>query len=195
MTQLKLEKTYFNATAIEENLHTSFKFVSLSAEQGNMEAQFRLGDLYALGHGTLKSMPDAYQWYTKAAIKGYKKALIRIHNLYQDDTRIRCRGQVDSEEKRWVDDIFKYKNKIRELNEYRLEQKKSILNNAISYYTKQFKHYQLSNQEDPIAQLKIAFFYQHGYGVKKCIRWAFEYYTKAAEQDNVEAQYNLGNLY
>jgi TPR repeat protein len=69
------------------------------------------------------------------------------------------------------------------------------LNNAISYYTKQFKHYQLSNQEDPIAQLKIAFFYQHGYGVKKCIRWAFEYYTKAAEQDNVEAQYNLGNLY
>jgi TPR repeat protein len=30
---------------------------------------------------------------------------------------------------------------------------------------------------------------------KKWIKWAFDYYTKAAEQGNVEAQYNLGNLY
>jgi TPR repeat protein len=84
---------------------------------------------------------------------------------------------------------------IRELNEYRLEQKNSILNNIISYYTKQLKHYQSSNQEDPTVQLNIAFLYQHGYGAKKCIRWAFEYYTKAAEQGNIDAQYNLGNLY
>jgi TPR repeat protein len=95
---LELGKEYFNATSIEGNCHTSFKWLSLSAEQGNTEAQFRLGDLYALGHGTLKNIPDAYQWYTKAAIKGYKKALIRIHNLYQDDTRIRCRGQISSKE-------------------------------------------------------------------------------------------------
>jgi TPR repeat protein len=192
---LELAKAYFNATFIEGNSHKSFKWVSLFAEQGSMEAQFRLGDLYALGYGTLKSVPDAYQCYTKAAIQGYKKALIRIHNLYQDDTRIRCRGQINSEEKEWVDRDFKWRNRIRELNEYRLEQKESILNNVISYYTEQFKHYQSSNQDDPTVQLNIAFLYQHGYGVKKCIRWAFEYYTKAAEQGNVEAQYNLGNLY
>jgi TPR repeat protein len=96
--QLDIGKAYFNETSIKGDYHTFFKWVSLSAEQGNMEAQFRLGDLYALGHGTLKSVSDAYQWYTKAAIKGYKKALIRIHNLYQDDTRIRCRGQISSKE-------------------------------------------------------------------------------------------------
>jgi TPR repeat protein len=195
VAQLELGKAYFNATFIEGNFHTSFKWISLSAEQGNMEAQFRLGDPYALGHGTLKSMPDAYRWYTKAAIQGYKKALIRIHNLYQDDTRIRCRGQTNSEEKEWRNYSFKYCKYFRELNEYRLEHKKPILNNVISYYTEQFKHYQSSNQEDPTVQLNIAFLYQHGYGVKKCIRWAFEYYAKAAEQGNVEAQYNLGNLY
>jgi TPR repeat protein len=170
VAQLELEKTYFNATSIKENCHTSFKWVSLSAEHGNAEAQFRLGDLYALGHGTLKSMPDAYQWYIKAAIQGHKKALIRIHNLYQDDTRIRCRGQISSEEAEWVDNDFKKENKIRELNEYRLEQQKPLLNNAISYYTKQFKYYQSSDQEDPTVQLNIAFLYQHGYGVKKYIR-------------------------
>jgi TPR repeat protein len=173
VAQLDLGKAYFNATSIEWNCHTSFKWLSLSAEHGNMEAQFRLGDLYALGHGTLKSMPDAYQWYTKAAIKGYKKALIRIHNLYQDDTRIRCRGQINSEEEAWTYSYFKKKNNIRELNEYRLEQKKSILNNAISYYTKRFKYYQSSNQEDPTVQLNIAFLYQYGYGVKKMDQMGF----------------------
>jgi TPR repeat protein len=192
---LELGKAYFNATFIEGNFHTSFKWISLSAEQGNMEAQFRLGDLYTLGHGALKSVPDAYQCYTKAAIQGYKKALIRIHNLYQDDTKMHCRGQINSGPDEIKGCFVKRWKEVRELNEYRLEQKESILNNVISYYTEQFKHYQSSNQEDPTVQLNIAFLYQHGYGVKKCIRWAFEYYTKAAEQGNVEAQYNLGNLY
>jgi TPR repeat protein len=69
------------------------------------------------------------------------------------------------------------------------------LNGAISYYTARFKDYQLSNQENPILQLNLAFIYQYGYGIKKCIRWAFKYYTLAAEQGNIDAQYNLGDLY
>ncbi|KAI8888324.1 HCP-like protein [Backusella circina FSU 941] len=160
-----------------------------------MEAQFKLGDLYALGHGTPKSFSDAYQWYTKAAIQGYKKALIRIHNLYQEDIRIYCRGQINSDEKKWTDDDFKMSNNIRELYEYRIEKKKAILSHAIYYYTSQFKQYQASNQGDPNVQLNLAFLYQHGYGVKKCIRWAFEYYALAAEQGDIDAQYNLGTLY
>jgi TPR repeat protein len=113
VAQLDLGKAYFNATSIEGNIHKSFKWISLSAEQGNIEAQFRLGNLYSLGHGKLKSMPDAYQWYTKAAIKGYKKALIRLHNLYQDDTKMHCRGKINSEETKWMGYDFKRTNKIR----------------------------------------------------------------------------------
>jgi hypothetical protein len=123
-----------------------------------MEAQFKLGDLYTLGHGTTRSIPDAYKWYTKSAIQGYKKALIRLHNLYQEDIKMHCRGQINSEEEEWTSKKFKEYNKIRELNEYRLEKKNAILNGAIDYYTSQFKHYQSSNQEDPAAQLHMAFF-------------------------------------
>jgi TPR repeat protein len=160
-----------------------------------VEAQFRLGDFYALGHGTSKSISDAYKWYTISAIQGYKKALLRIHNLYQNDARVHCRGQINSEEEEWVSKKFKADNKVRELNEYRMEQKKSILNGAIDYYTDQFKYYQSCNQVDPIVQLNLGFLYQHGYGVKKCIKWAIEYYTLSAEQGNVNAQYNLGDIY
>jgi hypothetical protein len=78
---------------------------------------------------------------------------------------MRCRGQINSEEEEWTDTFFQAMEDIREFYEYRLKQKKK-LNNAISYYTKQFKHYQSSNQDDPTVQLNIAFLYQHGYGVK-----------------------------
>jgi TPR repeat protein len=160
-----------------------------------MEAQFKLGDLYSLGHGISKSISKTYEWYTKAAIQGYKKALIRIHNLYQEDIRIRCRGQINSEEGEWVSKNFRKNNNIRELNEYRLQQNESILNGAINYFEGQFRQYISSNQDDPITQLNLAFLYQHGYGVRKNIRWALEYYTKSAEQGNTDAQYNLGHLY
>ncbi|KAI8888312.1 HCP-like protein [Backusella circina FSU 941] len=195
ISQLELGKVYLDAILVENNCQTAFNWILCSAEQGNMEAQFRLGDLYALGHGTPKSFSDVYHWYTKAAIQGYKKALIRLHNLYQEDTRMHCRGQINSEEEQWASGKFKKENKIRELSEYRLKQKNSILNGAVDYYTSQFKYFQSSDQNDHDVQLNLAFLYQHGYGVKKCIRWAFEYYTMAANQGSIDAQYNLGDLY
>lgn len=176
-------------------MKAAFDLVYLSANQRNMEAQFRLGDFYALGHGTIESVSDAYKWYMKAAIQGYKKALTRIHNLYLEDIRMHCCGQLNSGEEEWTSKKFKKDNNIRELNEYRLEQNKAFLNDAIDYYTAQYKQYRLLSEDDQAVQLNLAFLYQHGYGVKKYTEWAIDYYTKAAEQGNTDAQYNLGNLY
>jgi TPR repeat protein len=195
LAQLELGKAYFNATWVKGNTHLAFEWISRSAKQGNMEAQFRLGNLYTLGQGTSKCISSSYQWYTKAALQGYKKALLRIHNLYQQDIKMHCRGQLNSEEKEWSSSTFKKKNQIRELNEYRVAQSQTILNGAINYYTEQFKFYKSCNQDDPVTQINLAFLYQHGYGVKKCTRWAFEYYELAAQQGNMNAQYNLGCLY
>jgi TPR repeat protein len=181
--QLVMGKFYFETASIENNRRIAFEWITLSAKQGNMEAQFRLADLYILGQGTSKCFSDAYQWYTKAAIQGYKKALIRLHNLYHDDIKMHCRGQIDA-------------NKPQHLAKPgRLQRFETVLNCTIGYYTGQFKHYQSSKQGDCGVQLNLAFLYQHGYGVKKCIKWAFEYYTKAAEQGSTDAQYNLGYLF
>jgi hypothetical protein len=137
-------KAYFDATLVENNHHGAFRWICRSAEQGNMEAQFRLGDLYALGYGTAKHFPDAYRWYTKAAIQGYKKALIRIHNLYQGDVKIQCRGQINSKE---------YGRDA----QYRIQERKVVSNFAIDYYSDQFNHYRSSNQEDPSVHLNLHF--------------------------------------
>jgi TPR repeat protein len=193
--QLGLGKAYFNAYYIENNCFNAFKWIELSADQGNMEAQFRLADLYALGLGCLQSHTNAYRWYTKAAIQGYKKALIRIHNLYKADEMVHCRGILNDDENELDDEEFKETHNIRELNEYRLEQSKRILNHAMDYYSNLFTLQKSAGKINATNQQTMAFLYQHGYGTKKYTRWAIELYTKAAEQGLVDAQYNLGCLY
>ncbi|KAI8880317.1 HCP-like protein [Backusella circina FSU 941] len=193
ISQLLLGKAYFSAVYTKDNCINAFKWIHRSAEQGNMEAQLRLADLFALGQGTSKSDTDAYKWYTKSALQGYKKALIRIHNLYQQDKKMHCRGELNSAES--TDRCLQRNNNIRELYEYRLRKNESILNHTIDYYTEQFNMLTSGNQGDPNVLLQLGFLYQHGYGVKKCIILAIRLYTEAAKLGNRDAQYHLGYLY
>ncbi|KAI8885317.1 HCP-like protein [Backusella circina FSU 941] len=194
--QLTVGKAYFSSIYLENNCFKAFKWIQLSAEQGNMEAQFRLADLYALGQGPgFKDHHKAYEYYTKSALQGYKKALTRIHNHYQNDVMMHCRGQLNKDEEEWDNEDFKTKNNIRELNEYRLEQLKPILNGAMDYYTEQFRRYQSINEPEGDTLQNIGFLYQHGYGVKKYNKRAIELYKIAADFGYTDAKYNLGCLY
>jgi TPR repeat protein len=197
VAQIEVGKAYyFYSDYTESNRLNTFDWISRSANRGNLEAQFKLGDLYALGWETKQCRTSAYEWYTKAAVQGYKKALIRIHNLYQEDVRMHCRGQLNSGEKHWEKDReFRNANSVREQSEYRVKKFKLILNGAMDYYTGQLKKHKTSNQEDPDIQQYLGFLFQHGYGTKKYISVAINYYTKAAEQGLPDSQFNLGFLY
>jgi TPR repeat protein len=52
-----------------------------------------------------------------------------------------------------------------------------------------------ANQGDADAQFNLAVLYHHGIGIPQDFRYAAYWYTKAAEQGHVFAQYSLGNLY
>ncbi|KAI8889206.1 HCP-like protein [Backusella circina FSU 941] len=77
-----LGKAYYIATDIENNRKKALFWFNMAADQKNLEAQFRLADLYVLGKGTEKNEFTAYDWYLKSAIQGYPKALTRLQNLY-----------------------------------------------------------------------------------------------------------------
>jgi hypothetical protein len=47
---------------------------SEAAAAGNSEAQFRLGQLYARGHGVVANIGDALVWYQRAAAQGHAEA-------------------------------------------------------------------------------------------------------------------------
>jgi TPR repeat protein len=160
-----------------------------------MEAQYRLGDLFTLGQGTPKSYTDAYGWYTKSALQGYRKAFIRIFNLYQQDKKMHCRGMLNLEMEGLVFSDDLKKSNVRELNEYRLKHHESKLNHVIDYYNKLFNMLRYGNKDHPNASLNLGFLYQHGFGVNKCIKLAIDYYIEAAEQGDKDSQYHLGYLY
>jgi hypothetical protein len=52
------------------------------AEQGNVEAQFELGNIYAAGEAVTKDYVEALRWYKKAAEQGYPKAQDRVSAWY-----------------------------------------------------------------------------------------------------------------
>ena len=64
------------------NFATAVKEWTALAEQGNAQAQFGLGVLYANGHGVLKDFKQAAKWYRKAAKQGNAGAQLGLGVLY-----------------------------------------------------------------------------------------------------------------
>jgi TPR repeat protein len=135
----------------------------------------------------------------KSAIQGYPKALTRIHNHYHIETSMSCRGKRDAGEDKWATTEFKKKNKIRELNEYRIEQIKPRLTKIKEYFSTLLNtcrnriNEEMQDKKDACSTL--GFLYQHGYGIRKIASRAIEFYELAAKQGRVDAVYNLGYIY
>ena len=55
-----------------------FRFQIKLAEQGNPEAQYKVGEMYELGKGVSRDMGKATEWYQKAAGKGHLKASYKM---------------------------------------------------------------------------------------------------------------------
>ncbi|MAD45889.1 MAG: hypothetical protein CMI02_07020 [Oceanospirillaceae bacterium] len=57
-------------------------YFKAAAEQGDLEAQVRLGDMYAFGAGVSPSYESAAYWFTKAAAQGDAKSQLYMGDLY-----------------------------------------------------------------------------------------------------------------
>src|SRR5262249_42198297 len=58
-----------------------------AAAAGNPDASYRLGLLYARGHGVLANLADAAAWYRRAAEQGHAAAQHQLSLLYLDGYR------------------------------------------------------------------------------------------------------------
>ena len=70
--------------AIEKALTPEERFAKLQkdAEDGNAQAQFNLGLMYAKGKGVLKDTAKAVEWYQKAAAQGDAQAQFNLGQMY-----------------------------------------------------------------------------------------------------------------
>ena len=53
-----------------------------AAEQGDADAQYNLGFMYATGDGVIKDAAEAVKWYRKAAEQGYADAQYNLGLMY-----------------------------------------------------------------------------------------------------------------
>jgi TPR repeat protein len=54
------------------------------AEQGNVVAQYNLGQMYREGNGVPQDYKTMIKWYTLAAEQGYAKAQFNLGNMYNE---------------------------------------------------------------------------------------------------------------
>jgi len=72
-----------NAPAAEQNT-SDLAAIQKLAEQGNAEAQFNLGVMYAYGHGAPKNETRALEWFQKAADQGYVQAQVNLGLIHYE---------------------------------------------------------------------------------------------------------------
>ncbi|MCK4744335.1 MAG: sel1 repeat family protein [Sulfuriflexus sp.] len=59
-----------------------FEKKSAKAAEGNLKAQYDVGNMYLKGQGTMQDAKQAFNWFQKAAAKGYSRAQYKLGYLY-----------------------------------------------------------------------------------------------------------------
>ncbi len=171
------------------------------AENGNMEAQTLMGELYkerSLRDG-ISPRPDdneAMRWFKKAADSGYAPASYYLGNIYETK-----RGGYEEAFKWYLTAAEKghirSQNEIGKMYHYGRSIQKDD-NEAFKWYLK------AAQAGDPEAQESVGSCYYYGRGVDKDHKIALEWYLKAAEglshqrTDNyigVTAYFKIGEIY
>ena len=79
-TSIKKQHTVAHVAALDPE---QVDKIRLAAEQGNAEAQYRLGAMYAQGRGVKKDRAAALKWYRRSAGRGYGKAQEALEIYYE----------------------------------------------------------------------------------------------------------------
>lgn len=58
------------------------------AQQGDVKAQYDIGNMYLKGQGTARNAREAFSWFSKAAKQGYSRAEYKLGYLYQRGTGV-----------------------------------------------------------------------------------------------------------
>lgn len=67
----------------QKEYRAAMKWFSGAAKLGRAEAQYYVGTMYDYGEGVQIDLPQAQNWYSKAAAQGHEQARLSLKNLYQ----------------------------------------------------------------------------------------------------------------
>lgn len=170
--QYELGYCYHYGLGTEENKELSLEWYKKAAEQGNADAQYLLGCCYETGKGTEENKKQAFKWYEKAAEQGHAEAQDRLDEMQA---------------------FNKYKKAAEQGNadaQYELARCYAKGNSTEKDLTKALEWYIKATEQGYAAKNGLA-----NLCPNEDAELFFEVFKKAAEQDHVIAQNNLGRCY
>lgn len=103
VAQLRLGILYFQGRGVKENERLAISWWRRSADQGNLDAMYQLGNAFTFGMEAAKTVPDpdreAAWWYFQAASAGHREAQYGLALLF-----LAGKGVIESrtEATRWM---------------------------------------------------------------------------------------------
>ena len=181
LTPLLASASLDNGLAAYErgNYTVAFDIFSAHAIQGNANAQYHLGLLYAQGRGVPHNYGEALKWYRKAAEQGHANAQHNLGSLYDLG-----RGVPHNSREAW-----KWFRKAAEQGHANAQINVSVMEGAPEETVR------AAVQGDAKAQNRLGLMYDKGRGVPQNYGEAAKWFRKAAEQGDVKAQIKLGFMY
>ena len=176
------------------------------AEQGDADAQFKLGSLYYQGLGLPQDYKEAIIWLRKAAEQRNVYAQVTLGTIYAEGVR----GAIEKDYPQalmWF--IFAAAEGDKEAMEFRDAMASRMTPSQIAEaqkmgrefkpqdaYIKLYKELKnLAEQGNAEAQLKVGFMYYSGRGIVQDYEKSIYWFKKSALQGNPLAQSNVGYMY
>ena len=186
------EKLYNEAMQYHKNQkhEVAFTLFSAAAEQGHMNAQFKVGYAYDAGQGIAQNYSKAAYWYEKAATQGHRTSQYNLGILYQfgrgvsQNYNTAFKWFMKSAQQGDADATFKLG--FFSAKGYGTAQNYSV---AATWYEK------AANQGDKYSQYNLGQLYEDGRGVTKDYKTSFKLFQKAAEQGHTDATFKVGYYY
>ena len=160
------------------------------AEDGDVTAQYDLGNKYYYGTDVKQDYEKATEWYRKAAEQGYARAQGDLGWMYDSGRGV---SQDDEQAVAWYHKAAEQGNAGAQCNlGWMYDSGRGVLlddKQAVAWYRK------AAEQGYARAQCNLGLMYEYGEGVPQDDEQAVAWYRKAAEQGYARAQYNLGLTY
>ena len=190
-------KIDFNLT-IEEGISNAISYYEMAANQGNVNAQIGLYEIFYAGEYVEENDKEAFKWIKMAAQQGNAEAECSIAHAYEFGTGV----EADYEEAvKWYEKAAEQgcKEAIRELGfAYRTGDLHLCPSDEKSFYY----YMEAAKQGDAFSQTRIADFYMEGEGVRKNQKEAEKWYRKAfisymteAMEGDIYSQEQIAELY
>ena len=212
--QHDLDLNVTNFEEIESDDKLALEWLTKMAEQGDAEAQLKLGMRYKIGRGTEPDIKKAAEWYTKAAEQGNDTAIMLLNLLKDEKIMTKPIETILEEARQGVMEAehelarrYAYGEGIEENKEKSFEWYARAASHGdlkastfaflyIDFAKQSFsKLNEEANNGNKVSQRELAFRYYVGLGVKQNTQKAVEFYVKAAELGDVFSQRFLGDYY